>query len=90
MDAVPQRNRASVKPGSPALLELCALDPALHPHHVLRAVLWLTSCMKMERRIHVASPGLENYELLGAAPKHKVAVGRVQKRGPWAAEGGGG
>lgn len=29
----------------------------------------------------MASPGLENYELLGAAPKHKVAVGRVQMRG---------
>ncbi|KAK4817163.1 hypothetical protein QYF61_003502 [Mycteria americana] len=59
VDAVPRRNWASVKPGFPALLELCALDPALHPHQG-RAVLRLASCMRVERRIHVASPDLEN------------------------------
>lgn len=82
MDALARRNWASV-----ALLELCVLDPTLHPHHVLRAVFWLASCTRVERRIHVASPGLENYELLGAAPKHEVVVGRVQARGPQAAGG---
>lgn len=51
---------------------------------MLRVVFWLASCMRVERRIHAASAGLENDELLSAAPKHEVAVGRVEARGPWA------
>lgn len=38
--------------------------------------------MRVERRIHVASLSLENYELLGAAPKHKVAVGEYRQGDP--------
>lgn len=83
MDVFPWRNWASVKPGSPRTARAhCALGPALHPHHVLRAVFWLASSMRVERRIHVASLSLENYELLGAAPKHKVAVGEYRQGDP--------
>lgn len=87
MNAVPQSSQHwLILTAFSCVVKLCRY-PALHPHHALRTIFWLALCTRMERRIHVVSPGIQNYEPLGAASRHKVPVGTVQTGGLRGREG---